>query len=64
MKADPIPCLCTAAYCTHHKGVTCGSPVTMAFPIRLNTGPAEFGPEVHIGICEECWSNIEEYGGV
>jgi len=64
MKADAIPCLCTAAYC-NHENVACGKPVTMTFPIRQITGrPGEFGPEIRIGICEDCWSNIEKYGSV
>ena len=53
-----VKCFCTAAFCGH-EGQRCGKRVEFEVETQAYQGEGKYGPFLRIGLCDECFRNIE-----
>jgi hypothetical protein len=51
-------CFCSADFCRHN-GEQCGKPVKFTVKTQALVNNDQYGPPREVGICGECWINIE-----
>jgi hypothetical protein len=57
MMAD-TKCFCSAEFCGHEG--RCGKPVEFSVKTQAYQGSEVYGPERRLGICEECFGNMQK----
>jgi hypothetical protein len=59
-KLNEPGCWCMQMFCPH-QGFRCGRAVAHKVKASVLLDDAKYGSEQEVGICEECWANIEQH---
>ena len=58
IERSPVACSCTVALCGH-QGDRCGKPSKFKLKMEILVGDGQYTPSGAVGICDECWANLE-----